>query len=363
MNRVLKMTALGGVLFVGGCTGQSTTAPDSSGDTAVITSPAKPTLSSEELKRRSTVHTYSTKMNVASLPQEIRAGESVELMLQIVDNKTDEPVQEFEAVHGEKLHLVVVSNDLSWFSHVHPEYMSNGQFRITTTLPRAGKYRLYADYKPQGKEGEVALQEFTVRGENPFPDTANLAADEIVDTWIVKQAKAAPKGKEPAANAREYQVALMPMPEVFEVGKTVTLHFQVRDASGKPVQNLQPYLGAMGHSIALDTDAQTYIHAHPSDDDAHDDHGDHAEHGDHGQDHDHETGSADVMFNTAFPHAGLYRVWGQFQHNGEIITASFDINVEAARQARTSSRTQLVAQPVNGKKLAIAWANSYQRIN
>lgn len=330
MNKVLKLAALGGVLFVGGCTGQPPATTGNSGDDAVITSPARPTLSSEELKRNSTVHTYSTKINVMSSPPEILAGQSAEIILQIVDNKTNEPVQEFEEVHGEKLHLILVSSDLSWFSHLHPEALGDGQFRVKTTVPNPGQYRLYADYKPQGKEGEVALQEFSVRGENPLPDTVRLTADEIVDTWIVKTAKSAPEGKEPATDAREFQVALMPMPEVFEVGKTVTLHFQVRDQAGNPVAELQPYLGAMGHCIILDGDAKTYIHAHPTDGEDHDDHhGESAEHGDHGPEHG--SSGADVMFDAAFPHAGVYRVWGQFQHKGEIITAPFDIEVVEAR--------------------------------
>ena len=53
------------------------------------------------------------------------------------------------------------------------------------------------------------------------------------------------------------------------------LHFQVRDASGKPVQRLQPYLGAMGHAVLLSSDTKIYIHTHPMDASEHEgmDHG------------------------------------------------------------------------------------------
>ena len=69
--------------------------------------------------------------------------------------------------------------------------------------------------------------------------------------------------------------------------------------------------------------------------DAHSGHGSHDEADSHGEhdSHDHGTGNdsaatgSDVMFHTTFPSAGLYKVWGQFQHRGKIITAAFVLQV------------------------------------
>src|SRR5690606_30562893 len=111
--------------------------------------------------------------------------------------------------------------------------------------------------KPQGEEGEVALHEVEVTGGTAMPAKPTLVADQIVDSWIVKNTRSAPEGQVPTADATQYQVALMPMPAKFVAGEDVTLHFQVRDASGKRLESLQPYLGAMGHSVVLDADPKT----------------------------------------------------------------------------------------------------------
>jgi hypothetical protein len=34
-----------------------------------------------------------------------------------------------------------------------------------------------------------------------------------------------------------------------------------------------------------------------------------------------------VMFHTQFPSAGVYKVWGQFQVDGKVITAPFVVQV------------------------------------
>jgi hypothetical protein len=46
--------------------------------------------------------------------------------------------------------------------------------------------------------------------------------------------------------------------------KTQTLEVTVKDAAdGKPITNLEPYLGAMGHLILVADDGVTFVHAHP----------------------------------------------------------------------------------------------------
>ncbi len=293
-TQLLKLTAFGAVMFVGGC---ATNAPDATAEkkeTVVITSPAKaPAHGHGGAAHNATVHTHTTRLRVTSAPAVVEAGKPVKLTLQIVDNADSTPINEFETVHDKKLHMILTSSDLSWFSHVHPEFKGDGKFEVTATFPAGGKYRLYADYKPKGEEGEVALSEVVVKGSPTLPAKPTLVADKIVDTWIVKNTKSALEGQPPAADATAYQVALMPMPEKIVAGEDVMLHFQVRNANGKRLESLQPYLGAMGHSVILDADANTYLHTHPMESKVS------------GGD-SHASGGSDVMFHSNFPKAGLY---------------------------------------------------------
>lgn len=87
----------------------------------------------------------------------------------------------------------------------------------------------------------------------------------------------------------------------------VTLTFNIRDAKTKKgIDNLQPYLGAVGHVVILSKDANQYLHVHPIDEKA--------------------TGP-DAKFATSFPQSGTYKLWGQFQHNGEVFTVPFVVDV------------------------------------
>ena len=332
----------------------------------------------DETAHGSSVHTHSTKLNYSSEPATILPGKPATMTLQIVDKKTGAPINDFEVVHDKKLHFIVVSSDLQFFNHIHPQFVGDGKFQIETTLPRAGGYRLYADYKPRGEEGEVALQQINVGGAQTTTSTPTSSTRLVPDTprgaWLVKSVSSHDEGVEPGANATRYNVALMPMPSKIEAGKDVMLHFQVRDAAGKAVSKLEPYLGAQGHCVILSSDPKTYLHTHPMD----------ASH-DMGamktgemkmdgatkmseKNHADETAKtgADVMFHTNFPSAGLYKIWGQFMHNGKIVSAPFVVNVGTKSGATktaantTSSTRSSVAIPANAQRITVSLPDGYK---
>ena len=86
---------------------------------------------------------------------------------------------------------------------------------------------------------------------------------------------------------------------------------------GKPVGDLQPYLGAYGHLVALRASDLAYLHVHPM--------------GDAGDTK--TTSGPDIGFHTTFPSPGSYRVYLDFQHRGVVRTAAFSVNIggEAAQ--------------------------------
>lgn len=90
-------------------------------------------------------------------------------------------------------------------------------------------------------------------------------------------------------------------------GQELMLTYTIEDAeTGAPVTDLQPYLGAVGHVVILSEDAEQYLHVHPMD----------------------EKGSGPkAEFMTTFPHAGIYKIWGQFQRDERVITVPFVVNV------------------------------------
>ncbi len=285
-----------------------------------------------------TANTVFTRLQFSPSPSVPRAGQRVNWTIKVNYREDDEPVSDFTVVHAKKLHMIVASSDLSWYTHIHPMFQGKGIFKIHTQLPRAGRYRFYADYTPDGlRDHEVEVYEFEVNGDNPLPATPVLTPDVLHNAWITNRSVAAPEGLPDASGGPTYEVALMPMPSVIRVGQPIMLHFQVRNKKGQPLDDLQPYMGALGHCVILDKNIKTYLHVHPM----------RGKHMMEMMEMDATQmmskmaalmktekplppsfrGGPDVMFHTIFLKPGPYKVWAQFQRAGKIITASFVINV------------------------------------
>jgi hypothetical protein len=72
---------------------------------------------------------------------------------------------------------------------------------------------------------------------------------------------------------------------------------------GEPVTDLEPYLGAYGHLVALREGDLAYLHVHPEDGDA----------------------GPEVPFAVEVPSAGGYRLFFDFQHEGVVRTAELAV--------------------------------------
>jgi hypothetical protein len=329
----VSAVALGAALVVTGCNNSgSTPAANSTAANSAAESAAK-TSDHGDAAHDAETHPHSTKIEFSAKSGAPTGGAEDVWTIKVLDAESGEPVKDFEIVHDKLMHLIVVKKDLSWFNHIHPKHEGNGVFTVATTLPSGGDFKLYADYTPKGGEQEVAPHELSVEGVSTAGP--KLVADKATGAWLTKKVIAHPEGEPQAKGGATYEVALMPMPAKLEVGKDAMLHFQVRDAKGQPIKDLQPYLGAMGHAVILSEDTKSFLHSHPM---AEGEEHDMSKMGDGKMDMSKmkesappKSGGPDVMFHTNFPTAGLYKAWGQFMHKGKLITAAFVVNVGAAK--------------------------------
>ncbi|MFI9112524.1 hypothetical protein [Streptomyces venezuelae] len=206
------------------------------------------------------------------------AGKSV-LKFSIKD-ATGRKVTAFTTEHGKELHFIVASRDLNTFRHLHPVKAADGTWSVDADLPAAGGYKAFADFKPAapGAKGVTLGADLSVPGAyapKPLPAVA------------------------PTATVDGYQVRLG---GVLDPGKAGELKLTVTKG-GKPVTDLEPYLGAYGHLVALRDGDLAYLHVHPN-----------------------EGGPGpDVSFTATAPSAGTYRLFLDFQHEGKVRTASFTV--------------------------------------
>lgn len=206
------------------------------------------------------------------------------------------PIRFLEKVHERPVHLIVTSDDLRYFAHIHPELRPDDSFAVDHAFPRAGDYWLFADYTAPGSGPETARFRVRVSGDKQAADDA------------------------PPPRLR---VSLR-APALIRAGEDVKLRFDVSDpATGQPVFDLEPYLGSWAHIMIVSADKRRFIHAHPIDDSslaAPEDPWKHTHAA---------TGPspASVETVTGFAEAGRYRAWAQFQRAGETVAIPFDLNV------------------------------------
>ena len=190
----------------------------------------------------------------------------------------------FDTEHDKRMHLIVARRDLSGFRHVHPVMDSDGTWRIASPMSAPGTYRAFADFKPTGADPLTLGIDTTVPGDaapQPLPAPANTAS---VDGYTV------------ALGGR------------LEVGRMSHLTFTISH-DGRPVTDLQPYLAAYGHLVALRAGDLAYLHVHPN-----------------GTPGDGTTKPGPAAnFDADVPSAGTYRLYLDFQYDGTVHTAEFTI--------------------------------------
>jgi hypothetical protein len=261
---------------------------------------------STQPKTTTTLTTTTYNVNVQFDPPTPQAGKPTHLSLVITEQKVGEPINQFDIIHDKLMHLIIVnSEDLSHFAHIHPRLdKETGIFHITHTFSKAGKYKMWIDVKPKGGAQILTAFAFNVEGQPVHSPAATIAHEQT-------------RVKNVVADGQSYQVSLNCQPERLVVGRNVKMTFEIKDANGKPIRNLQPLMAAGGHCVIIDAGAREFLHVHPAEEIAD------------GDNPASWRGGPSVSFMANFPKPGLYRAWGQFQHEGRLLTADFTFEVVA----------------------------------
>ncbi|UEL33734.1 hypothetical protein KTR60_02865 [Rhodococcus sp. C1] len=219
---------------------------------------------------------------------EAAVGNHVPLQFRILD-PVGTPLIRYTDTHDKQLHLIVVGLDLTGFQHVHPELDENGNWHVSVDFDHAGDYRVFADFTPDGGDGITLSADVRVAGSyDPRPLPAAAAAT-TVDGYTVSL--------EGAAHA----------------GQTSKLTLSV-SRDGIPVTDLQPYLAAYGHLVALRASDLAYLHVHPD-----------------GYPGDGVTPAGPaITFYANMPSAEDYRLFLDFKHGEVVRTAEFTLTADNA---------------------------------
>ena len=227
-----------------------------------------------------------------------------------IKNDKGEIVKNYETVHEKIMHFITVRKDLAYFQHLHPNFnKSTGEFTVEVVFPEHGTYRIFPDFTP-GEENPQKLP-VTVYYDIKVGDSERYAEQKIVpDSEQVK-------------TYGDYKVDTI-FPKNIMKQQEITYTLSITE-SGKPVTNLENYLGALGHSVILREGTLDFIHTHALEAVS-----DSATQG-HTMTSTHNSeisgGGPEVSFATNFPEAGVYKIFTQFKHQGEVQTANYIVKV------------------------------------
>lgn len=240
------------------------------------------------------------KMQYNSSPAEFAAGQAATLSFTPKIVGKDAEAVALDVQHEKKIHLIVVSDDLSYFEHIHPDYQSDGSYQIKvlgkgqdysdgpgkneTRFEHGGNYLLFADYKPTGGAHQVEKVPVKVAGTSRPASTF--------------------KNDKLSGTADNYSVTLNPTGGKLITGTQMHIAGTVlKDGKEIDATTLEDYLGAKAHMVVISLDEKEYLHVHP------------------------DVAGGKFDLHTTFKKPGIYRGWIQFQAEGKVRTIDFTMNV------------------------------------
>jgi hypothetical protein len=199
-----------------------------------------------------------------------------QLTITLVD-EVNQPVTELEINHEKIVHLIIVDEHLNVYSHLHPEEVAPGQFKVNHGL-KDGNYKAFVDIKPTNLSYTVHPINFAI-GEAEQGHQHDTLDPDVELTQTV--------------NGHEVTM----YPSSLKIDEPVQLIFEL------DIEKLEPYLGAMGHVVILDEQANNYLHVHP-------------------------VNEEEPIFETTFTEPGIYKIWAEFQQNGIVNVYPFVVEIE-----------------------------------
>ncbi len=222
-------------------------------------------------------------VNLSTVPENAKAEDKTKIIIKITEHDKVIPI---EIAHEKKVHLMLVDESLTWFSHLHPEEVSDGSYVVEEEFPYGGKSFAYVDFKPEGLAPQVQKIEIEISG-NP------AAKGENSKNKLTSQVGG-------------YTVSLLNGND-FKTNRTQELNISVeKDGKVLEEKNMQPYLGASAHIVMIGQSDKDFLHIHPVSD-----------------------ARFSLYAQTYIEKSDSYRMWVQFQIDGQIHVADFTVNVDA----------------------------------
>jgi Cu+-exporting ATPase len=261
--------------------------------------PMRPAMSVMETTESDPVSPHDAGLEVAvDVAPGAQPGQPTPITVTIRDARTGDRVDDVVRTHQVWMHMIITRADLASFAHVHPQPTGTaGVYSVTATFPTAGRYLVASEFRRQGQMTDVLDRHAVTIGGTETPSRPDTVT-------------------EPELRSQTRKGVTISLTGDAHVGETSDLHFTFADAAtGEPVDDLQPYLGAAGHVVVMRADGAAFGHRHAETED------------DQGRPVFAVPGTKfgpELGLHVQFDTPGSYRLWAQFRlGDGTVITAPF----------------------------------------
>jgi hypothetical protein len=210
--------------------------------------------------------------------------------------------------HGHPMHLFLVRwPAMDRIAHLHPEQTATGFFETRLPSLPSGTYRIYGDIVHESGFAETAVGEITL----PNVEGKPVSGDDAEGPTMFESGYKMVWMHDLSKPTKATQVALF--------------SFAIAGPDGKPVNDLEPYMGMGGHAEFIKEDGSVFAHVHPT-----------------GSVpmasvavasaavmiamHETSVGPT-VSFPYGVPAPGRYKIFVQLKRAGKVVTGAFDLEV------------------------------------
>lgn len=231
--------------------------------------------------------------------REVTAGIPTTLKFKVFDASNGSRVDLFSKPYEKPFHLIIVDSGLTYFNHIHP-VQKNNEFIVETTFPKNDLYHLYTDFQPlRAIDQQIAVTLPVGDTRSNAQSSVDKSLTKVFDNYEVSLKTSA------KLSATEMSLGKQKLTFIIKAAKTK-----------KPITDLKPYLNSFGHLVMINQSSYDYLHVHPYNLTA----------PPAGSNGGPQVDFLPIGIYGSFK-SGIYRIFAQFNHNGNIFVADFTVKV------------------------------------
>lgn len=239
--------------------------------------------------------------------------------------------------HGKLMHLFLIRDDMSAFTHLHPTTTDSVGFESNLPPIPPGNYRVFSDIVVESGYAQTMVTKLTVSQAANGGASSSRVSDPD-DSWFIGAATTTRSTILGDGSTMKWLRGDAPI----VAGREAGLRFEVRNADGS-LATLEPYMGMAAHAVVAKDDGSVFVHLHPMGtismasqmtfairqpgDTVSGRLGKRLSAAEHSAMSATPATTGAVGFPYAFPKPGKYRIWVQVRKDGRILTGAFDILV------------------------------------